>query len=223
MKIEVQSISHNRGEERLLRNISFTVESGETVVISGPSANGKSLLFSILCGLFAPDKGQVLVEGKNIQTLSQMQNKRLRKQFAAVFQRPALISNLSLWENFLLPLNLHLPYCSTAEKSQQVETLAAEFGLTPYLGQRTDVLSVGQAALAGFMRGILLKPKCLVWDAPFIEMDSRYEDVVKSHLLQLKQSASTIILMSNEPALINNFADTHYVLSEGILRQHDVK
>lgn len=222
MRVDVQGISHNRGQQRLLRNISFVVESGEAVVISGPSGHGKSLLFAIMSGLLAADKGQVVVNEQAIHGLNKIQNQAFRHKFVALFQRPALISNLSLRENFLLPLNLHLPYLSKQEKVDKIQRLCEVYGIDSYLDQRTDVLSVGQAALASFIRGILLEPQCLLWDTPLIEVDQRYVDTIKKHLMELKNAGATIILMSNNNYLINEFADSHYVLSEGILRQHHV-
>lgn len=223
MKVNMQNVSHNRGELKLLRNVSFTVESGESIVISAPSGNGKSLLFSILSGLTKPDKGRVLVDEQMIYSMNQQQNQYFRKCFSTIFQRPALISNLSLIENFLLPLNLHYPYLSKEEKLAKINHLTELVGITDFLPQRTEALSVGQAALAGFVRGMLLEPKCLIWDAPLVEIDQRYEDVVKSLLSDLRSAGSTIILLSNRDELIVEFATRHFILSEGILRQHDVK
>lgn len=223
MDVKVQSVSHNRGDLRLLRNVGFEVKTSETVVISGSSGDGKSLLFSIICGLAQPDKGQVLFNGANIFTMTKAQNQILRKHFNAIFQRPALISNLTLRENFLLPLNLHYPLMTMDTKLEKIAELAELLGLTQFLEQRTSILSAGQLSLASVLRGVLLKPKCLIWDAPLIEIDQRYENVVKSLLHDLKQAGSTMILLSNRQDLIDEFANRHFVLSEGILRQHDVK
>ncbi|NQZ09680.1 MAG: ATP-binding cassette domain-containing protein [Algicola sp.] len=215
MRIELRDICHKLEQRQLLENINLTVESGQCLVVSGRSGSGKSLLFSIVCGIFPPQRGEVLVDGQSIVQMSEAQNLEFRKHLGVIFQVSALISNLTLAENLMLPLNLYFPDRNCDEKRQEVQAICHEFGLESYLDQRTDQLSTGLAALAGLARALLVEPKLLVWDAPMSEIDLKWNDHLNNRLKHLKNAGTTFILFTNRQRIIERLADVRLDLSEG--------
>lgn len=219
MDIKLSDISYSRGEQQVLESLNLAVRSGECVVISGASGSGKSLLFSILCGIVIPNSGQVEIGNLAILQMDDVENTRFRRSLGAVFQRSALISNLSLAENFLLPLNRHFSDWSEKKKQQKIKDLSQRLGLFDFLEQRTDSLSNGLSRLAGFARAAIIEPKCLVWDAPFMDMDQAGEQLIIEMLQEFKQNGATLVLFTNRQPLIEHLADTQYHLDKGNLRQ----
>lgn len=215
MKIELRGICHKVEQRQLLENINITIESGQCLVVSGRSGSGKSLLFSIVCGIFAPNAGQVLVDDKPVMQMNESENLAFRKYLGVIFQVSALISNLSLAENLLLPLNLYFPDRDCDEKRKEVQTICREFGLDAYMDLRTDQLSTGLAALAGLARALLIEPKCLVWDAPMSEIDLQWSDHINNRLKHLKNNGTTFILFTNREQVIDRLADQRLDLTEG--------
>jgi acetoin utilization transport system ATP-binding protein len=213
VKIELRGICHKLESRQMLDDINLTVNSGQCLVVSGRSGSGKSLLFSIVCGLLIPDAGQVLVNDQPIDEMSEDQNQHFRKYLGVVFQVSALLSNLTLLENLMLPLNQHFPERDCDQKRRDVETICQEFGLNEHTDQRVGQLSTGQAALAGLARALLIEPKCLVWDSPMSEIDLQWGSHVTNRLKHLKDSGTTFILLTNRQWVIDELADIRLDLS----------
>ncbi|TMP24443.1 hypothetical protein CWB99_22125 [Pseudoalteromonas rubra] len=207
MKIELRNISHSLAEQPILANISITVESGQCLLITGRSGSGKSLLFSIICDITRPQQGTVLIDDIAMPAMTALQYARFRRDLGVIFQVSALISNLTLEENLLLPLNRHHSRLSHDEKLQKVHGICEEFGLTQYLDQRTDRLSSGLASLAGLARALLMEPKALIWDAPMAQVDRHWCRHELALLKHLKEKGTTLILCSNRQELIVSLAD----------------
>lgn len=219
MNIELNQVSHDCDKRLMLNGIHLNVSSGETVVISGRSGCGKSLLFSIMTGVLAPDNGEVLANGQCIAAMDEQQNLDFRRVLGVVFQVPALLSNLTLQENLLLPLNLYFPDEPLPKKLTQVQKVAHEFGLEGYLNGRTDELSNGLAGLAGLARALIIEPQCLIWDAPLSDIDVKWNQYICRRLRLLKQQGITMVLFSNREHLIEEFADRRLDLSAGKLNE----
>ena len=212
MEIELVNISHCFDKRLMIEDVNVTVPSGQTLVVSGDAGCGKSLLFSIISGVLAPDSGEVLFDGQSIVAMDRQQNLAFRRQLGVVFQVNALVSNLSLRENLMLPLNLYFPDKDVMAKQQQVETICKEFGLGAFVDARTDELSSGMAALAALARALMLEPQCLIWDAPLNEIDLKWGEYVFRRLKHMKRAGMTMVLFTNKKILIEQFADLHLAL-----------
>jgi phospholipid/cholesterol/gamma-HCH transport system ATP-binding protein len=97
--IEFDSVSLCLGNRRILSDISFRVEKGETVVLVGSSGAGKSTILRLILGLIKPTSGRISIAGKDISTLSEKELNYLRQKFSLIFQNGALFDSLTLEEN----------------------------------------------------------------------------------------------------------------------------
>src|SRR5579872_6284446 len=97
--IEVSHLKKSFGTHLILDDVSFRVETGESVVIMGRSGGGKSVLVKHLIGLLWPDAGQVAIDGENICGLNERQLLRVRRKFGMLFQGAALFDSLTVAEN----------------------------------------------------------------------------------------------------------------------------
>ncbi|MCG7535990.1 ATP-binding cassette domain-containing protein [Pseudoalteromonas sp. OOF1S-7] len=207
MKIALKNISHCVADQPILANINVTVESGQCLLITGRSGSGKSVLFSIICDITRPQHGSVLIDDVEISAMTALQYARFRRDLGVIFQVSALISNLTLEENLLLPLNRHHSRLSQGEKLQKVQQICQQFGLTQYLDQRTDRLSSGLASLAGLARALIMEPKALIWDAPMAQVDRAWCRHELDLLRHLKEKGTTLVLCSNRQELMTSLTD----------------
>ncbi|KZN45322.1 ATP-binding cassette domain-containing protein [Pseudoalteromonas luteoviolacea] len=214
MQIEFKNISHSVKSRAIFSDINAHVNSGECLVVSGRSGCGKTLFFSIASDIIRPDGGEVVIDGCNVRKMNAQKYADFRRDLGVVFQLSGLISNLTLEENLLLPLNRHCKELDKAEKYSRINALAEEFALTQYLPQRTEMLSSGQASLAGLARALLLKPRAVIWDAPMTEIDEQWSHYVLKLLLKLKDQGTTLVLCSNRKEVISNLADEQLELNE---------
>ncbi|MBQ4812823.1 hypothetical protein A7985_02485 [Pseudoalteromonas luteoviolacea] len=216
MDIEFKDISHAIKNRQVFCELNAKVSSGQCLVISGRSGCGKTLFFSIASDIIRPDEGEMLIDGVPVKNMNAQKYSEFRRNLGVVFQLSGLISNLTLEENLMLPLNRHHKDICKLEKQDRVKTIAREFALEHYLGQRTEQLSSGQASLAGLARALLLKPKAVVWDAPMTEIDDQWSQYVLDLLLCLKQQGTTLILCSNRKEVIDKLADKQLELNSKV-------
>src|ERR1051325_3162913 len=107
MMIEVRDLRKNFGRNIILDGVSFQIEKGESVVVSGRSGGGKSLLLKHLIGLLQPDSGQVLIQGQNIVSMDERQLLSVRRKFGMLFQGAALFDSMTVAENVAFAFRLN--------------------------------------------------------------------------------------------------------------------
>jgi len=200
-----------------LHSINFEVASGQCLIISGISGSGKSLLLGLICGLISLDAGTVTFDGLTTENMTGEQEAQFKKKLGVIFQKPALLSNLTLKENLLLPLIQHFPGLSAAERIQMVELICQKFQLQKHLEDRVEELSQGLQSLASFARALICGPDLLIWDAPLADIDVIWSNRIIQLLKQFKNDNKTIILFTNRKRIITELADSHLHLVNGVL------
>src|ERR1700722_9535834 len=105
--IEVRNLQKSFGAQKVLEDVSFRIEHGESVVIIGRSGGGKRVLLKQIIGLLQPDSGDVLVDGENIVAMNERQLLRVRRKFGMVFQGAALFDSMTVAENVAFGLQRH--------------------------------------------------------------------------------------------------------------------
>src|SRR6187549_3508486 len=105
--IELRNIDKSFGGRQVLRDLSFTVEQGESLVIVGGSGTGKSVTLKHIIGLLRPDRGQVFIDGQDITMMKDVELNQFRRRFGMSFQEGALFDSMSVFENIAFPLRRH--------------------------------------------------------------------------------------------------------------------
>ena len=200
-----------------INNVNFELNTGQCLIISGISGSGKSLLLSLICGLVNADSGAVHFDGLTMQQMTVEQDARFRKRLGVVFQKPALLSNLTISENLLLPLIQHYPDLSENERGVLVESACQQFRLQSCLNDRIEDLSNGMQSLVSLTRALIVEPDLLIWDAPLSDIDMNWSGQIITVLKKMKAGGKTLILFTNRKFLIEEMADVHLHLVEGEL------
>jgi ABC-type lipoprotein export system ATPase subunit len=216
MKLVAQHLSFQVEDTVILHDIDFNLDSGQAIVISGSSGSGKSLLFSLLSGLMPPTAGRVMYEQTDMYR-GELEDVTLAlSQLGVVFQQPALLTNLSLYENLELPINQHRSYWDATRRRLHIEKMCMKLGLIPHIHQYVQMLPVGVQAIASLARALILEPKILIWDSVLTNIDDLSTNKITKILYDQKNNMKTsLVLFTNKSRLIGELADLHLHLNDG--------
>ncbi|PIX04847.1 MAG: ABC transporter [Gallionellales bacterium CG_4_8_14_3_um_filter_54_18] len=201
----VQAVSLSKqvvsGEQLLtiLRQVSFTVEAGESLAIVGASGSGKSTLLGLLAGLDVPSSGSVLLNGAELFALDEDGRARLRGELAGfVFQSFLLLPALTALENVMLPLELQ---GARDARPRAAESLR-QVGLSARAHHLPKHLSGGEQQRVALARAFVTQPKILFADEPTGNLDAVTGAQVIDLIFQLNQAqGTTLILVTHDETL----------------------
>ncbi len=183
--LEINNLNKIYGESdsqvKALDDVSFSIKQGELVLIVGSSGSGKSTLLNMIGLLDHPTKGKILIDGINTTTLNDDEISSFRnKKLGFIFQFSNLLTDLSVLENVLLPMQI--AGNDTAEKDAM--DLLKVVGLENQMYKRVNKISGGQAQRVAIARGLINKPSIVLADEPTGNLDS----VTSQTIVQLMKS-----------------------------------
>lgn len=202
--IKLQDISKkfltDEVETRALSNINLVINKGEYLSLSGQSGCGKSTLLSLLGLLDAPTSGEYFLGNTNVAQLSRDQRAAIRsEQIGFVFQSFNLISDLTVFENVMLPLTYQSGISKSAmhdKVSQVLEKVQMGHRKSHYPSQ----LSGGQQQRVAVARALVNDPAIILADEPTGNLDSKNAEAVLQLFDQLHQDGATICMVTHDPA-----------------------
>lgn len=212
VRVEVQSLNKFFGPKHVLRDLTLTVEPGETFVIFGPSGCGKSVLLKHITGLLVPDAGRILVDGEEF--VAGAGSRRFR--MAMVFQSAALFNSLSVGENVGLWLKEHR-ICGPDEIARIVEEKLALVGLAGTERSRPAELSGGMKKRVAIARALAIEPHLILYDEPTAGLDPVLTEQIGTVIADLKKLRITAIVVTHDLNLAAAVADRLGMIHEGRL------
>ena len=221
--IECIAVEKAFGRHRVLTGVDCRIPRGRITVIMGPSGTGKSVLLRHFVGLLAPDRGDVIVEGRSVPAIREEQLVELRRDMGMLFQDGALFSSMSLYDNVAFPLRQHTRR-SEREIREIVMTRLAEVGLAGAEAKMPNELSGGMRKRAGFARALVLQPRILLFDEP----DSGLDPVRTALLCELireiqRRYGSTAVVISHDTKAVFEVADNVILLHGGRVVEQGTK
>jgi len=203
MRIDIENLgkSVQLGEETLdiLADVSFSVNSGETVAIVGSSGSGKSTLLGLIAGLDAPSAGQVRLDGVALSELDEDGRAALRgRNMGFVFQSFQLLPGLTALENVMLPLELR----GMADARERAAESLRQVDLSARAHHLPKHLSGGEQQRVALARAFVTQPKILFADEPTGNLDAATGAQVIELMLELNRAqGTTLILVTHDKAL----------------------
>jgi putative ABC transport system ATP-binding protein len=202
------------GETTALEGAELVVDRGEIVAVMGPSGSGKSTLLYVLAGILRPDRGEVYLGDRRLDTMGDAARSRLRlRAFGFVLQFGDLVPELSLQENVELPLRLvGVP---KVEARRRAVSLLRELEVHEHADRRPGQVSGGQAQRAAVARALVHGPRVLFADEPTGSLDSVAGELVLDALTGLaRREGSTVVLVTHE-SRVAAYADRTLYLRDG--------
>jgi phospholipid/cholesterol/gamma-HCH transport system ATP-binding protein len=213
--VEVRDVSYAVGGRTIFAGLNLTIARGRVTAIMGPSGTGKTTLLRLITGQIRPDRGQVLVEGRDVARLSRRELYRLRQRMGMLFQNGALLTDLDVFENVAFPLREHTELPEPLIR-HIVLTKLQSVGLRGAWSLMPAELSGGMARRVALARAMAMDPDMLIYDEPFAGLDPISMGVILRLLRQMNEALSiTSILVSHDVEEIAAVADTSYILAEG--------
>jgi putative ABC transport system ATP-binding protein len=187
-------LSKKYGDLEVVKNVSLAIDAGEFACLVGKSGCGKTTLLSLLSGLEKPTKGQVILNGKEINGASEDKLALFRRENVGfIFQSFNLIPTLSAWENVALPL---FPLKMTNEERRKRATeLLNRMELGHRLEHLPSALSGGEKQRVAIARALINNPKIIFADEPTGNLDSSTGEAIMGILNKLHKEEGVAILM----------------------------
>jgi len=202
----------------VLRNASFALGPGESVVIIGPSGSGKSTLLHVIGTLDHPTSGTVEVDDENPFELDEPSLARFRNHnIGFVFQDHHLLPQLSVLENVLVPTVADGgPDNETIERAR---SLLGQVGLSERLQHRPAELSGGERQRVGVARALIRQPKLVLADEPTGNLDHSNAMAIGKLLVDLQKHENAMLVLVTHSADLASLIERQLQLADGVLRQ----
>ena len=198
----------------VLKDVSFEVKRGEFVAVMGPSGSGKTTLLNCISCFIPHDKGEILLDGKDLSKLKERQIAKVRNEkLGFVFQDFMLLDGLTVFENVCIPKVIREePYRKMEEKAKE---LLAMFGIEQIKDKYPAEISGGQKQRTAVARALMNEPLLILADEPTGNLDSRTELEVIALLKTCVTKYGQTLVMITHDETIAQMADEIIVIEDG--------
>ena len=215
--IRLKNVSKRFGEKVALKDISLTIEKGETIAIIGGSGSGKSTLLRLMIGLDRPSGGEIHIGGDNITAMSENVLDRMRLRMGMVFQYSALFDSMSVGENVAFGLREH-----TDKGDDEIRHIVAEklelVGLPGVEEMMPQELSGGMKKRVGLARAIATDPEIIFYDEPSSGLDPIMTAKIDELIIDMQRKLDvTSVVVPHDMVSASRIADRIAMIYDGEL------
>ena len=216
--IELKGVAkyYKMGENivKALDGVDINIEEGDFVAIMGPSGSGKSTGMNLTGSLDRATKGDIYLDGENIELLEESELAQIRgKKIGFIFQQFNLIPNLTAKENVMLPMLFQ--DVDREEREEKAEELLKMVDLGDRMEHYPNQLSGGQQQRVAIARSLANDPEVILADEPTGNLDSKTEIKIMEFLTKLNKEGKTIIIVTHASEISEKYANTIYWLKDG--------
>ncbi|WP_392398139.1 glutamine ABC transporter ATP-binding protein GlnQ [Edwardsiella piscicida] len=211
--IEFKNVDKSFGQTAVLHDINLRIQPGEVVVIIGPSGSGKSTLLRCINKLEVISRGQLLVDGMDVND-PKVDERLIRQEAGMVFQQFYLFPHLTALENVMFgPIRVR--GMSRADAEQRARTLLAKVGLSERAHHYPSELSGGQQQRVAIARALAVKPKLMLFDQPTSALDPELRHEVLTVMKDLAEEGMTMVIVTHEIGFAEKVASRLIFVDKG--------
>jgi len=203
------------GGQEALSDVSFTIESGELVFLTGRSGAGKSTLFKLIPVIERATSGSVIVNGQNVSAIKPAAVPFLRRNLGLVFQDQKLLYDRSVFDNVLLPLSFS--GFTPKEAARRARAALDKVGLSAREKLNPIRLSGGEQQRVAIARAVANRPSVLIADEPTANLDADSAGAILKIFLSFQQVGVTVLIATHDLALIERSGKRALKLEQGRL------
>lgn len=198
-----------------LNGLTFEVEPGEFVYLSGPSGAGKTTLIKLLLRMETASDGDILVFGKNLRALRKSSIPYLRRNVGVIFQDFRLLHDRTVYDN--VAVGLYILGLSRREVRQRVEGVLYDLGIDRYAGAYPPMLSGGEQQRVAVGRALAMQPALILADEPTGNLDWELSSDIVRLFESLNERGATVLMATHDRFLIEAYPKRTLLLNKGFL------
>ncbi len=198
-----------------LRGVTMEVKDGEFVFLVGPSGSGKSTIIKLLTGEVLPSGGRLMINGFNLNNISDRQIPLLRRSIGVIFQDFRLIEKKTVYEN--LSFAMRAVGSSPREAKKRIPYVLKLVGLDGKANQFPNQLSGGEQQRVAIARALVNNPYTIIADEPTGNLDPARSLEIMMLLERINQLGTTVLVVTHEKDLVNKFQKRVITLERGIV------
>ncbi len=203
------------GGQEALDNVSFSIEPGELVFLTGRSGAGKSTLFKLIPAIERATSGSVIVNGQNVSALKPAAVPFLRRNLGLVFQDQKLLYDRSVFDNVLLPLSFS--GFAPKEAAKRARAALDKVGLGSREKLNPIQLSGGEQQRVAIARAVANRPSVLLADEPTANLDAESAAAIIDIFVAFQQVGVTVLIATHDQALVERMGRRELRLEQGRL------
>ena len=213
--LQVKHLSKTFGKHEVLRDIDFSVTTGDVTTIIGSSGSGKSTLLRCINLLETPTSGEIMYHGENIDKLKGGAS-AYRSHVGMVFQSFNLFNNMTVLKNCMIGQTKVLGK-SRAEAKKAALHFLGKVGMAPYINAKPSQLSGGQKQRVAIARALAMNPEVLLFDEPTSALDPQMVGEVLEVMRNLANEGLTMIVVTHEMAFARDVSSHVVFMADGVI------
>ena len=198
---------------KALKGVSMQIDDGDFVFLVGPSGSGKSTIIKLITAEIAPTKGKLMVNGYNLNDISEKQIPLLRRTIGVVFQDFRLIEKKTVFEN--IEVAMRAVGATTSEIRRRIPYVLGLVGLTGKSRQLPTQLSGGEQQRVAIARALANNPSVIIADEPTGNLDPARSLEIMSLLEKINDMGTTLLVVTHERELVNRFGKRVVAIESG--------
>lgn len=213
--VEIRDLDYSIGERQIFNGLNIDIQRGKITAIMGPSGTGKTTLLRLITRQAVPDRGHIVVHGRDLAKMSQQELYALRGRMGMLFQNGALLTDYNVFENVAFPLREHTKLPPRLIRHIVLTKLHA-VGLRGAADMMPRELSGGMERRVALARAMVMDPDILIYDEPFVGLDPISMGVIVRLVRKMNDALGiSSIIVSHDVQEISTVADCSYLISNG--------
>ncbi len=217
--LEIKHLSKSFGSHEVLKDIDFTVNTGDVTSIIGASGSGKSTLLRCVNLLETPTSGEILYHGEDV-TKGVNQNS-YRAKVGMVFQSFNLFNNMSVLKNCMVGQQKVLKRSAEEAEAEALKYLE-KVGMKPYINAKPRQISGGQKQRVAIARALAMSPEILLFDEPTSALDPEMVGEVLAVMRSLAEEGMTMLVVTHEMAFARDVSNHVVFMADGVILEQGV-